>query len=97
MRPLCGVLRDGCEVKDGVDGEGKSREATRDERGGITRWGGRCHDLLGTRCDPYGEWNFFWYFDVFVNHVVLSRRDFMKQKYCGLKNDILFSFEAAST
>jgi uncharacterized protein YcgI (DUF1989 family) len=20
----------------------------------VTKWGGRCHDLLGTRCDPYG-------------------------------------------
>ncbi|KAK6496324.1 hypothetical protein TWF481_002348 [Arthrobotrys musiformis] len=20
---------------------------------GVSRWGGRCHDLLGTRCDPY--------------------------------------------
>lgn len=48
MRPLCGVVDDGCEV--GSVG----REARRDERGGVTRWGGRCHDLLGTRCDPYG-------------------------------------------
>ena len=22
---------------------------------GIDEVGGRCHDLLGTRCDPYGE------------------------------------------
>ncbi|KAF2442857.1 hypothetical protein P171DRAFT_464587 [Karstenula rhodostoma CBS 690.94] len=47
MRPLCGVVEDGCEV--GSVG----REARRDERGGVTKWGGRCHDLLGTRCDPY--------------------------------------------
>jgi uncharacterized protein YcgI (DUF1989 family) len=20
---------------------------------GVDQWGGRCHDLLGTRCDPY--------------------------------------------
>ncbi|KAI8932587.1 hypothetical protein NX059_010091 [Plenodomus lindquistii] len=54
MRPLCGVVRDGCEIKDGP-GEGKNggREESRDERGGMTKWGGRCHDLLGTRCDPY--------------------------------------------
>jgi hypothetical protein len=60
MRPLCGVVRDGCEVKDAPTGEGKEdgknrgREESRDERGGVTKWGGRCHDLLGTRCDPYG-------------------------------------------
>ncbi|KAF2749715.1 hypothetical protein M011DRAFT_397815 [Sporormia fimetaria CBS 119925] len=38
MRPLCGMIKDGC---------------LKTERGGGTRWGGRCHDLLGTRCDPY--------------------------------------------
>ncbi|KAF2677664.1 hypothetical protein K458DRAFT_349788, partial [Lentithecium fluviatile CBS 122367] len=65
MRPLCGVLADGCEIRDaapaeaeggnggGGNGKGMGREAKRDERGGVTRWGGRCHDLLGTRCDPY--------------------------------------------
>ena len=51
MRPLCGIVEDGCEIGD-VDGG--SREERRDERGGVTRWGGRCHDLLGTRRDPYG-------------------------------------------
>lgn len=51
MRPLCGIVEDGCEVKDAPDG---GREERRDERGGVTKWGGRCHDLLGTRCDPYG-------------------------------------------
>ncbi|ORY13391.1 hypothetical protein BCR34DRAFT_481155 [Clohesyomyces aquaticus] len=45
MRPLCGVVRDGCGLG--------SREVERTERGGLTRWGGRVHDLLGTRCDPY--------------------------------------------
>jgi uncharacterized protein YcgI (DUF1989 family) len=60
MRPLAGVVRDGCEVRDAPSGEGKGdgknggREDSRDERGGVTKWGGRCHDLLGTRCDPYG-------------------------------------------
>lgn len=56
MRPLCGVVEDGCEIRDG-EGEARNggREESRDERGGITRWGGRCHDLLGTRCDPYGQ------------------------------------------
>lgn len=24
---------------------------------GVDEVGGRCHDLLGTRCDPYGEWS----------------------------------------
>ena len=49
MRPLCGVIKEGCRL------ETVGREAERTERGGKTRWGGRCHDLLGTRCDPYGE------------------------------------------
>ncbi|KAJ4373420.1 hypothetical protein N0V83_003715 [Neocucurbitaria cava] len=59
MRPLCGIIRDGCEIRDAPTGEGKGdgknggREEERDERGGVTKWGGRCHDLLGTRCDPY--------------------------------------------
>jgi uncharacterized protein YcgI (DUF1989 family) len=48
MRPLCGIVEDNCEIKDA------GREAKKDERGGMTKWGGRCHDLLGTRCDPYG-------------------------------------------
>ncbi|KAF2124643.1 hypothetical protein P153DRAFT_349728 [Dothidotthia symphoricarpi CBS 119687] len=47
MRPLAGVVEDGCKLGD------VGREAGRDARGGVTRWGGRCHDLLGTRCDPY--------------------------------------------
>ncbi|EDU43590.1 meiotic chromosome segregation protein [Pyrenophora tritici-repentis Pt-1C-BFP] len=47
MRPLCGVIDDGCEIGD------VGREEKRDARGGVTKWGGRCHDLLGTRCDPY--------------------------------------------
>jgi uncharacterized protein YcgI (DUF1989 family) len=43
MRPLCGVIRDGC---------GLGERVVRDDglrRGERTRWGGRCHDLLGTR------------------------------------------------
>ena len=54
MRPLAGIISDNCLIKDGP-GSGKNggREENRDERGGITKWGGRCHDLLGTRCDPY--------------------------------------------
>jgi len=48
MRPLCGIIEDDCEIKN------VGREEKRDERGGVTKWGGRCHDLLGTRCDPYG-------------------------------------------
>ncbi|KAF2010847.1 hypothetical protein BU24DRAFT_427047 [Aaosphaeria arxii CBS 175.79] len=50
MRPLCGMIKDGCLVKDAPGG---GREERRTERGGVTKWGGRCHDLLGTRCDPY--------------------------------------------
>ncbi|RYO43133.1 hypothetical protein AA0111_g382 [Alternaria arborescens] len=54
MRPLCGLVEDGCEVRDSDGkGNGSGREASRDERGGVTKWGGRCNDLLGTRCDPY--------------------------------------------
>jgi hypothetical protein len=55
MRPLCGLVEDGCEIRDSDGkGNGSGRESSRDERGGITKWGGRCNDLLGTRCDPYG-------------------------------------------
>jgi uncharacterized protein YcgI (DUF1989 family) len=59
MRVLCGMVRDGCLLKDAPVREGEEaaknggREESRDERGGLTKWGGRCHDLLGTRCDPY--------------------------------------------
>jgi uncharacterized protein YcgI (DUF1989 family) len=58
MRPLCGVVRDGCLLQDaehGINGgkDGEKRQERKTERGGVTRWGGRCHDLLGTRCDPY--------------------------------------------
>lgn len=64
MRPLCGIVADGCQVRDAAtqpdQGEpGQGREERRDERGGVTKWGGRCHDLLGTRCDPYGEFIVF--------------------------------------
>jgi hypothetical protein len=59
MRPLCGMIKDGCLLENARDGLGNSepgekREDTKTERGSVTRWGGRCHDLLGTRCDPYG-------------------------------------------
>lgn len=59
LRPLCGVVDESCglgERGDGVDGRGKER----------SKWGGRCHDLLGTRCDPYGKSlsPFFFYFHV---------------------------------
>ncbi|KAF1976320.1 meiotic chromosome segregation protein [Bimuria novae-zelandiae CBS 107.79] len=54
MRPLCGVVEDGCEIRDAPgEAPGGGREESRGERSGVTRWGGRCHDLLGTRCDPY--------------------------------------------
>lgn len=49
MRPLCGVIRNRCEL-----GERVAREGDGLRRGERTRWGGRCHDLLGTKCDPYG-------------------------------------------
>jgi uncharacterized protein YcgI (DUF1989 family) len=45
MRPLCGIVADTCALG--------SRAASHDVRGALTRFGGRCHDLLGTRCDPY--------------------------------------------
>jgi uncharacterized protein YcgI (DUF1989 family) len=54
MRPLAGIISDGCLLKDGPgNAQNGSREERRDERGALTKWGGRCHDLLGTRCDPY--------------------------------------------
>ncbi|KAF2204013.1 hypothetical protein GQ43DRAFT_454065 [Delitschia confertaspora ATCC 74209] len=46
MRPLAGVVMDGCGLGDRDVGAGGGR-------GRVTRWGGRVHDLLGTRCDPY--------------------------------------------
>jgi uncharacterized protein YcgI (DUF1989 family) len=54
IRPMCGLIRDNCLLKD-APGSAKNggREESRDQRGGITKFGGRCHDLLGTRCDPY--------------------------------------------
>ena len=62
MRPLCGVIRDGCGLGERVVKEDGLR------RGERTRWGGRCHDLLGTRCDPYGMFNRY-FFVLF--HIVL--------------------------
>lgn len=46
LRPLCTIIADtlGREGK-GHWGDGHGR----------SKWGGRCHDLLGTRCDPYGR------------------------------------------
>lgn len=57
LRPLCGVVEDGCLLgerkAEGIEGEGEGEgEGEAKER---TKWGGRCHDLLGTRCDPYGK------------------------------------------
>ncbi|KAI0746318.1 hypothetical protein C8Q80DRAFT_1174519 [Daedaleopsis nitida] len=49
MRPMCTIVADSLgEGKE--EGKGKWGEGH-----GVSRWGGRCHDLLGTRCDPYGE------------------------------------------
>jgi uncharacterized protein YcgI (DUF1989 family) len=50
MRPLAGIITDNCLIRDAPNG---GREASHDARGGLTQWNGRCHDLLGTRCDPY--------------------------------------------
>jgi hypothetical protein len=48
MRPLCGMLRDNCLLRDAPGHAANGgREESCDERGGITKWGGRCHDLLG--------------------------------------------------
>jgi uncharacterized protein YcgI (DUF1989 family) len=56
MRPLCGIIKDGCLLQDGPgNGRNGGREESSDERGALTKFGGRCHDLLGTRCDPYGN------------------------------------------
>lgn len=61
LRPLCGIVADtlgregrGAWGTSGGDGDGRDRGVREGERG-RSRWGGRCHDLLGTRCDPYGE------------------------------------------
>jgi hypothetical protein len=45
---MCGMLRDNCLLRDAPGHAANGgREERRDERGGITKWGGRCHDLLG--------------------------------------------------
>jgi uncharacterized protein YcgI (DUF1989 family) len=46
MRPLCGIVRDGCTLPSSVS-------TSAQQRGNTSPHGGRCHDLLGTRCDPY--------------------------------------------
>lgn len=38
LRPMVTIIADSLGGKDGYD---------------VDEWGGRCHDLLGTRCDPY--------------------------------------------
>jgi hypothetical protein len=54
MRPMCGMLRDNCLLKDAPGNAANGgREERRDERGGITKWGGRCHDLLGEYFNPF--------------------------------------------
>ncbi|CRG84273.1 putative protein C11D3,03c [Talaromyces islandicus] len=53
LRPLVTITGDslgGGQLDQVLDDEGKRREGT---EFGTTRWGGRVHDLLGTRCDPY--------------------------------------------
>lgn len=66
MRPLCGIVADTL----GREGRGVWGVKGGEEKG-RSRWGGRCHDLLGTRCDPYGEFFFF---------VVVSRGGRGKEK-----------------
>lgn len=46
MRPMCAI------VEDTLGREGRGRLGNGK---GMSEWGARCHDLLGTRCDPYGE------------------------------------------
>ena len=52
LRPLVTVIGDSIGARGSRDeggGDGKTGYAN----GGVDEWGGRCHDLLGTRCDPY--------------------------------------------
>jgi len=44
LRPLCTIVADTL----GREGRGHWGDGH-----GRSKWGGRCHDLLGTRCDPY--------------------------------------------
>ncbi|KAB8264473.1 potassium transporter-domain-containing protein [Aspergillus pseudonomiae] len=51
LRPLVTITGDslgGGQLHEVLDAEGKRTKGF-----GTTQWGGRVHDLLGTRCDPY--------------------------------------------
>ncbi|KAL4920120.1 hypothetical protein BDW62DRAFT_199208 [Aspergillus aurantiobrunneus] len=53
LRPLITITGDslaGGQLHEILDADGKQKEGT---GFGTTQWGGRVHDLLGTRCDPY--------------------------------------------
>lgn len=56
LRPLGTIIGDslawGGDGEGGVGGE-EEEGGGRDGYPQPDRWGGRCHDLLGTRCDPY--------------------------------------------
>ena len=53
LRPLVTIIGDslgGGQLHEVVGPDGKRNK---DVEFGTTKWGGRVHDLLGTRCDPY--------------------------------------------
>lgn len=54
LRPLVTITGDslaGGQLHEVLDVDGEQKEG---KGFGTSRWGGRVHDLLGTRCDPYG-------------------------------------------
>ncbi|KAI9690347.1 MAG: hypothetical protein M1822_009309 [Bathelium mastoideum] len=54
LRPLATVVGDSVNAR-AAAGDGAGVDAAHGglDREGRSRWGGRVHDLLGTRCDPY--------------------------------------------
>ena len=53
LRPLITIIGDslgGGQLHEVVTPEGKRKKEV---EFGVTQWGGRVHDLMGTRCDPY--------------------------------------------
>lgn len=53
LRPLGTIIGDSLAWGGGDDGNGEGGYKGGEGYPQPDKWGGRCHDLLGTRCDPY--------------------------------------------